>query len=32
LARRLMSSRLFARKVVIENWFLHANEPALASP
>ena len=30
LARRLMASRWFARKVMIENWFLHANEPALA--
>ncbi|HKD36422.1 MAG TPA: NAD(P)/FAD-dependent oxidoreductase [Pirellulales bacterium] len=30
LARRLMASRMFARKVVIENWFLHAKEPALA--
>ncbi len=30
LARRLMGSRWFARKVMLENWFLHANEPALA--
>jgi hypothetical protein len=25
-----MASRWFARKVVIEDWFLHSSEPALA--
>jgi len=31
VAARLMASRRFARRVVIENWFLHMHEPALAA-
>jgi len=31
LAARLMASRQFARRVVIERWFLHMHEPALAA-
>jgi flavin-dependent dehydrogenase len=30
-AARLMTSRRFARRVVIENWFLHMHEPALTA-
>ena len=30
LAARLMASRWFARHVVLDRWFLHAREPALA--
>ncbi len=30
VAARLMASRHFARRVVIENWFLHMHEPALS--
>ncbi|HEV3417459.1 MAG TPA: NAD(P)/FAD-dependent oxidoreductase [Pirellulales bacterium] len=30
-AARLMASRWFARKVVLDRWFLHAREPALNS-
>jgi menaquinone-9 beta-reductase len=29
LARRLMASRRFARKVVLDQWFLHSRQPAL---
>ncbi len=29
LGRRLLSARWFVRDVVIDRWFLHANEPAL---
>lgn len=29
LASKLMESRRFARRVVIENWFLHMHQPAL---
>jgi hypothetical protein len=28
----LMASRQFARRVVIENWFLHMHQPALHAP
>jgi geranylgeranyl reductase family protein len=31
LAARLMASSWFARKVVLDRWFLHAREPALLS-
>jgi flavin-dependent dehydrogenase len=31
VAARLMASRRFTRRVVIENWFLHMHEPALRS-
>jgi menaquinone-9 beta-reductase len=31
LARRLMASRWFARKVVLDSWFLHAREPVLSA-
>jgi len=30
VAARLMASRRFTRRVVIENWFLHMHEPALS--
>lgn len=30
VAARLMASRHFARRVVIENWFLHMHQPALS--
>lgn len=29
LAARLMKSRWFARRIVLDKWFLHANQPAL---
>jgi flavin-dependent dehydrogenase len=29
LAGRLLASRLFARRVVLDRWFLHRGEPAL---
>jgi flavin-dependent dehydrogenase len=31
LGRRLLGARWFVRDVVIDRWFLHANEPALTS-
>jgi flavin-dependent dehydrogenase len=31
VASRLMASRWFARRVIVENWFLHTHEPALAA-
>jgi geranylgeranyl reductase family protein len=31
LARRLLATRWFTRHVVIDRWFLHANQPALRS-
>ena len=31
VGRRLLGARWFVRDVVIERWFLHANEPALTS-
>ena len=30
IGRRLLNARWFAREVVINRWFLHANEPALS--
>ena len=29
VGRRLLGTRWFVRDVVIDRWFLHANEPAL---
>ncbi len=31
VGRRLLGARWFVRDVVIDRWFLHANEPALTS-
>jgi menaquinone-9 beta-reductase len=31
LARSLMQTRWFTRRVVIDNWFLHANQAALSA-
>jgi len=30
VARRLLATHWFTRHVVINRWFLHANQPALA--
>jgi flavin-dependent dehydrogenase len=32
LAGRLLATPWFARRVVVERWFLHAHDPALAAP
>jgi flavin-dependent dehydrogenase len=32
LAGRLMSSRWFARRVILDSWFLHRHQPALTPP
>jgi geranylgeranyl reductase family protein len=32
LGRRLLASRWFVRRVVVQQWFLHAGQPPLASP
>jgi hypothetical protein len=30
LARRLLATRWFTRHILIDRWFLHSNQPALA--
>jgi hypothetical protein len=30
LAGKLMASRWFSRHIIVDRWFLHAHEPALA--
>jgi flavin-dependent dehydrogenase len=32
IAARLLASRQFSRRVVLERWFLHTNQPALGQP